>query len=327
MRRSQANSEIRLQHHILPDSRPAEPIPDLYDHNGRQHVLHAHLVLHHREVRSPPIAHLGCRRHDGLRVHNCHRRHRCRGLESSQLCSHRLRVPLHFLLCIVSAHSRKACPTTITDRCTVLGVLQVGSSSARSSSCPSAPKAWLSPPLPTGSGIALLVSIVLRSSIHWSPANTTPGVIVPYMIDPAYGNLGSKVFFIWGGLCACSIFWAYFFVPETRGLTLEQVDKMMGECARSICHRCDSWTNQSSLQYRRSNSSQERNMETSRQLHSRNSEEERADRAYDVGETCRVSGEEEIAMMTSLTFSFIRELYTPWNHGFLVGNQLHLTFS
>jgi hypothetical protein len=68
-------------------------------------------------------------------------------------------------------------------------------------------------------------------------------------------------------------------------------------------------------------------METSRQLHSRNSEEERADRAYDVGETCRVSGEEEIAMMTSLTFSFIGELYTPWNHGFLVGNQLHLTFS
>ena len=55
------------------------------------------------------------------------------------------------------------------------------------------------------------------------------GVIVPYMVDPGYGNLGSKVFFIWGGLCSCSIFWAYFFVPETRGLTLEQVDKMMEE--------------------------------------------------------------------------------------------------
>ena len=55
------------------------------------------------------------------------------------------------------------------------------------------------------------------------------GVIVPYMVDPGYGNLGPKVFFIWGGLCGCSIFWAYFFVPETRGLTLEQVDKMMEE--------------------------------------------------------------------------------------------------
>lgn len=48
-------------------------------------------------------------------------------------------------------------------------------------------------------------------------------------MDPAYGNLGSKVFFIWGGLCGLSIFWAYFFVPETKGLTLEQVDKMMEE--------------------------------------------------------------------------------------------------
>jgi hypothetical protein len=49
------------------------------------------------------------------------------------------------------------------------------------------------------------------------------------MVDPGYGNLGPKVFFIWGGLCGCSVFWAYFFVPETRGLTLEQVDKMMEE--------------------------------------------------------------------------------------------------
>jgi SP family sugar:H+ symporter-like MFS transporter len=49
------------------------------------------------------------------------------------------------------------------------------------------------------------------------------------MVDPSYGNLGPKVFFIWGGLCGCSVFWAYFFVPETRGLTLEHVDKMMEE--------------------------------------------------------------------------------------------------
>lgn len=58
------------------------------------------------------------------------------------------------------------------------------------------------------------------------------------MVDPAYGNLGSKVFFIWGGLCFCSIIWAYFFVPETRGLTLEQVDKMMGKCMSRNCKVC-----------------------------------------------------------------------------------------
>lgn len=46
-------------------------------------------------------------------------------------------------------------------------------------------------------------------------------------MDPQYGNLGAKVFFIWGGACFSCIAFAYFFVPETRGLTLEQVDKMM----------------------------------------------------------------------------------------------------
>ena len=37
------------------------------------------------------------------------------------------------------------------------------------------------------------------------------------------------MFFIWGGLCTCACIYAYFLVPETKGLTLEQVDKMMEE--------------------------------------------------------------------------------------------------
>jgi hypothetical protein len=41
--------------------------------------------------------------------------------------------------------------------------------------------------------------------------------------------LGAKVFFIWGGLCSIACVYAYFLVPETKGLTLEQVDKMMEE--------------------------------------------------------------------------------------------------
>jgi hypothetical protein len=34
---------------------------------------------------------------------------------------------------------------------------------------------------------------------------------------------------MWGGLCCISFLFAYFFVPETKGLTLEQVDKMLEE--------------------------------------------------------------------------------------------------
>jgi hypothetical protein len=54
-------------------------------------------------------------------------------------------------------------------------------------------------------------------------------VISPYFVGAQYGNLGPKVFYIWGGLCTCACLYAYFFVPETKGLTLEQIDKMMEE--------------------------------------------------------------------------------------------------
>lgn len=49
------------------------------------------------------------------------------------------------------------------------------------------------------------------------------------MVNTDKGNLGAKVFFVWGSLCAICFIYAYFLVPETKGLTLEQVDQMMEE--------------------------------------------------------------------------------------------------
>ncbi|KAL8276989.1 hypothetical protein RQP46_010624 [Phenoliferia psychrophenolica] len=43
------------------------------------------------------------------------------------------------------------------------------------------------------------------------------------------GDLRSSVFFIWGGLCSAACLYSYFLVPETRGLSLEQVDRMLQE--------------------------------------------------------------------------------------------------
>merc|ERR1711939_272614 len=59
--------------------------------------------------------------------------------------------------------------------------------------------------------------------------NTIIAVITPYMVGEEHGNLRSSVFWIWGGLCTCAFVYAYFLVPETKGLTLEQVDKMFAE--------------------------------------------------------------------------------------------------
>lgn len=59
--------------------------------------------------------------------------------------------------------------------------------------------------------------------------NFVIGFITPYMVDSDQGNLRTKVFFIWGATCtACAIF-AYLLVSETKGLSLEQVDRMLEE--------------------------------------------------------------------------------------------------
>jgi len=70
------------------------------------------------------------------------------------------------------------------------------------------------------------VAIAAASNWLW---NFVIGYITPYIVDPAEGNLKSKVFFVWGGACIFALLFAYFFVPETKGLSLEQVDKMLEE--------------------------------------------------------------------------------------------------
>ena len=49
---------------------------------------------------------------------------------------------------------------------------------------------------------------------------------VPYLVNSGRGNagLGVKVFFIWGATCAGCVVFTYFCIPETKGLSLEQID-------------------------------------------------------------------------------------------------------
>jgi sugar porter (SP) family MFS transporter len=78
-------------------------------------------------------------------------------------------------------------------------------------------------PLPVRSrGVALSTA----SNWLW---NTIITVITPYMVGSDKGNLKSSVFFVWGGLCTAAFVYAYLLVPETKGLSLEQIDKMFEE--------------------------------------------------------------------------------------------------
>ncbi|KIK92604.1 hypothetical protein PAXRUDRAFT_13135 [Paxillus rubicundulus Ve08.2h10] len=70
--------------------------------------------------------------------------------------------------------------------------------------------------------------VALSTASNWL-WNTIIAVITPYMVNQDAGNLRSSVFFIWGSLCTCAFIYAYFLVSETKGLTLEQVDRMLEE--------------------------------------------------------------------------------------------------
>nr|CAD1814647.1 monosaccharide transporters [uncultured fungus] len=69
--------------------------------------------------------------------------------------------------------------------------------------------------------------------------NTIIAVITPYMVGSDKGNLRSSVFFVWGSLCTCAFIYAYMLVPETKGLSLEQIDRMMEE---STPRNSSKWT-------------------------------------------------------------------------------------
>ncbi|KAI0334532.1 MFS monosaccharide transporter [Cubamyces sp. BRFM 1775] len=70
---------------------------------------------------------------------------------------------------------------------------------------------------------AKAMSLSVASNWLW---NFGIGYATPYLVNTGPGNagLGVKVFFIWGATCAGCLVFTYFCIPETKGLSLEQVD-------------------------------------------------------------------------------------------------------
>jgi len=70
---------------------------------------------------------------------------------------------------------------------------------------------------------AKAMSLSVASNWLW---NFAIAYATPYLVDSGQGNadLGTKVFYIWGSTCFGCIIFAYFCIPETKGLSLEQID-------------------------------------------------------------------------------------------------------
>lgn len=59
-------------------------------------------------------------------------------------------------------------------------------------------------------------------SVMWS-------FVLPYMFNPDHANLGGKVGFIFGGLCFPCIAFSWYFIPETRNRSYEELDEMFAK--------------------------------------------------------------------------------------------------
>ncbi|EIN06030.1 MFS monosaccharide transporter [Punctularia strigosozonata HHB-11173 SS5] len=85
---------------------------------------------------------------------------------------------------------------------------------------------------------AKALSMAAASNWLW---NFGIGYATPYLVNKEAGSAGleSKVFFIWGSTCLCCIIFTYFCIPETKGLSLEQVDILYQNTTplRSIAYR------------------------------------------------------------------------------------------
>lgn len=54
-----------------------------------------------------------------------------------------------------------------------------------------------------------------------------------------YANLQSKIFFIWFAACFVCIAFVWFFIYETKGLSLEEIDELYAEV--SSAHKSRKW--------------------------------------------------------------------------------------
>lgn len=63
---------------------------------------------------------------------------------------------------------------------------------------------------------------------------------LPYLMDARYANLQSKVGFIYGSAAIVGVVWAYFFLPEMRYRSLEELEDMWHAKVPARKFRCKS---------------------------------------------------------------------------------------
>ena len=69
----------------------------------------------------------------------------------------------------------------------------------------------------------------------------------PYFINPQSMNWGPKYGYVWFPSCCIALLWVLFFLPETKGRTLEEIDEMVSFGLRNEISGKEALTNDNSL--------------------------------------------------------------------------------
>jgi MFS transporter, SP family, sugar:H+ symporter len=83
--------------------------------------------------------------------------------------------------------------------------------------------------------------------LNWAIAYATP-----YLVNygEGYANLQSKIFFVWFAACFLCIAFVYFYIYETKGFSLEEVDELYAEV--SSARKSKGWTPKTTFAQRQS---------------------------------------------------------------------------
>ncbi len=68
--------------------------------------------------------------------------------------------------------------------------------------------------------VSYIASFIIEFGVSFS---------LPYLLYAPYANLESRVGFIYGGVAVLGLIWSYFYLPETTGRSLEEMEELWQE--------------------------------------------------------------------------------------------------
>ena len=75
----------------------------------------------------------------------------------------------------------------------------------------------------------LRAKTVMLARNLYNVAGIIVAIVTPYMLNPTEWNWKAKSAFLWAGIAIASATWVYFELPETRGRTFAELDKLFAE--------------------------------------------------------------------------------------------------